>query len=201
MILDRGGNATLRGAPSTVTGGSTILKLIWGGNCFFPGFGDLEPYESWKFRIRSQSVSRVFPDLTPEMLHRTRGTSKTHDHSRLPLTLQPLLFGKKQARGSPKKARVFLFAEPLKSLEKKGETHKAHKKAVAVSKEKNPSSVPEGAANFPAAVFLAGKCPNLGRDSMSCCQKIGENCPAALNFARKLFQQGISESHSLLEFS
>ena len=35
------------------------------------------------------------------------------------LTLQPLLFWKKQGF-SLKKARVFLFAEPLKSLEKKG---------------------------------------------------------------------------------
>ena len=40
------------------------------------------------------------------------------------------------------------------------------KQAVAVSEEKS-SSVPEGAANFPAAVFLAGKCPILGRDSIS----------------------------------
>ena len=36
------------------------------------------------------------------------------------------------------------------------------------------SSVPEGAANFPAAGVLAGKCPNLGRDGISCCWKIGE---------------------------
>ena len=39
------------------------------------------------------------------------------------LTLQPLLFWKKQ--GQPRKKQgVFLFAEPLKSLETKGETHK-----------------------------------------------------------------------------
>ena len=42
------------------------------------------------------------------------------------LTLQALLFWKKQGF-SPKKARVFLFAEPLKSLEKEGKTHKKSK--------------------------------------------------------------------------
>ena len=48
------------------------------------------------------------------------------------LTLQPLLFWKR-ARESPKKARVFLFAEPPKSLEKKGRTHK---KAREIGKRK-----------------------------------------------------------------
>ena len=42
------------------------------------------------------------------------------------------------------------------------------------SQRRKSSSVPEGEANFPAAIFLAGKCPNLGRDSISCCRKIGE---------------------------
>ena len=38
----------------TVLGGSAILKLIWEGNLlYFPGFGDLQPYETWKFRICS----------------------------------------------------------------------------------------------------------------------------------------------------
>ena len=41
----------------------------------FPGFGDLQPYETWKFRICTESVSRVFPDFAPEMLNRTRSTS------------------------------------------------------------------------------------------------------------------------------
>ena len=49
-----------------------------------------------------------------------------------PLTLQPLLFWKKQGK-IRKKARVFLFAEPLKSLEKEGKTHK---KAREVGKRK-----------------------------------------------------------------
>ena len=60
------------------TGGSAILKFIWGGILlYFPGFGDLQPYETWKFRICSESVSGVFPDFAPEMLNRTRGTAKT----------------------------------------------------------------------------------------------------------------------------
>ena len=39
------------------------------------------------------------------------------------------------------------------------------------SRRRKSSSVPEGAAYFPAAVFLAGKCPNLGRHSISRCRK------------------------------
>ena len=68
-------------------------------------------------------------------------------------------------------------------------------------RRRKSSSVPEGAVNSLAAVFLAGKCPNLGRDSISCCRKIGEIFPAASKFAGKPFQQGISDSHSLLKFS
>ena len=46
---------------------------------------------------------------------------------RPPLTLQSLLFFGKSKGFSPKKARVFFFAEPLKSLEKRGKTHKKSK--------------------------------------------------------------------------
>ena len=48
------------------------------------------------------------------------------------LTLQSLFFWKKQGF-FPQKARVFLFAEPLKSLEKRGKTHK---KAREIGKRK-----------------------------------------------------------------
>ena len=61
---------SMRGGPSKEgkgtnrTGGSTILKLIWGGNLlYFAGFRNLQPYETWKFRICSESVTRVSPDL------------------------------------------------------------------------------------------------------------------------------------------
>ena len=30
---------------------------------------------------------------------------------------------------------------------------------------------PKAGADFPAAIFVAGKCPNLGRDNISCCRK------------------------------
>ena len=44
--------------------GSTMLRLVWGGSLlYFPGFGNLQPYEASKFRICSESVSGVFPDL------------------------------------------------------------------------------------------------------------------------------------------
>ena len=43
------------------------------------------------------------------------------------------------------------------------------------SQRRKFSSVPAGAASLPAAVFLAGKCRNLGRDSISRCRKIGES--------------------------
>ena len=38
----------------------------------------------------------------------------------------------------------------------------------------NPGAFPKARANLPAAIFFAGKCPNLGRDSISRCRKIGE---------------------------
>ena len=40
------------------------------------------------------------------------------------LTLQPLFFLRKTAGETLEKARVLLFAEPLKSLERKAKTHK-----------------------------------------------------------------------------
>ena len=36
------------------------------------------------------------------------------------------------------------------------------------SQWRKSTSVPEGEADLPAAIFLAGKCPNLGRDSILC---------------------------------
>ena len=55
------------------------------------------------------------------------------------------------------------------------------------SRRRKSSSVPEGAANFPAAVFLAGECPNLGRDSISCCRKIGEEFSSSVEICPKTF--------------
>ena len=58
------------------------------------------------------------------------------------------------------------------------------------SRRRKSSSVPAGAATFPAAVFLAGKCPNLGRDSISRCRKIGESSSSSVEICRKTFPAG-----------
>ena len=50
-------------------------------------------------------------------------------------------------------------------------------------------------------IILGGKCPNLDRDCIRCCRKSVKNFSSASKFAGKLYQQGISDSHSLLEFS
>ena len=59
------------------------------------------------------------------------------------------------------------------------------------------SSVPEGGADFPAA----GQCPTLAGIVFRAAGKSGNDFPAASTFAGKPFQQGNSDSHSLLEFS
>ena len=53
-----------------------------------------------------------------------------------------------------------------------------------------PAALPQVRANFPAAVFLAGKCPNLGRDSISRCRKIGESFSSSVEICRKTFPAG-----------
>ena len=75
------------------------------------------------------------------------------------------------------------------------------RKAVVVAEANIQERVPEGGPDFPAAIFLAGKSPNPGRDSISCCRKIGEEFSSSVEIYQKTFQQGISDSHSLLEFS
>ena len=55
------------------------------------------------------------------------------------------------------------------------------------SQRRKSRSVPEGGADFPAAIFLAGKCPNLGRDSTLCCRKIGEEFSSRVKRCRKTF--------------
>ena len=63
-------------------------------------------------------------------------TLKSASPSPPPLTLQTLLFWKKQGF-FPKKARVFLFAEPLKSLEKEGKTKEKARKIGKQKKQGN----------------------------------------------------------------
>ena len=54
--------------------------------------------------------------------------------SRRPWPSNPSFFWRKKAKETPKNARVFLFAEPLKSLEKKGKTQR---KAREIGKRNN----------------------------------------------------------------
>ena len=63
------------------------------------------------------------------------------------------------------------------------------------------SSVPAGAANFPAAVSLPESAQTLAGIAFRAAGKSGNNFPAASKFAGKPFQQGISDRNSLLEFS
>ena len=55
------------------------------------------------------------------------------------------------------------------------------------SQRRKPRSVPEGGADFPAAIFLAGNSPNLGRDSISCRRKIGAGFSSSVEICRKTF--------------
>ena len=53
------------------------------------------------------------------------------------------------------------------------------------SQRRKSRSVPEGGADFPAAIFLFGKCPNLGRDSTWRCRTIGEYFSSSVELCRK----------------
>ena len=86
-----------------------------------------------------------------------------------------------------------------KSTENKKHAHKNESKTLFAQKDsrrlwrsrrRKSSSVPAVAANFPAAVFLAGKCPNLGRDSISRCRKIAESLSSSVGICRKTFPAG-----------
>ena len=59
-------------------------------------------------------------------------------------------------------------------------------------------SVPEGGPIFQQYDFLAGKCPNLGRDSLSCCRRIGEEFSSGVEICRKTLPARNLDSHSLL---
>ena len=77
-------------------------------------------------------------------------------------------------------------------------SEKPKKVKVAISEEKIQER-PEGEAGS-SSHFLAGKCPNRGRDSISCCQKIGKYYfSSSVEILPE--KQGISDSHSLLGFS
>ena len=53
------------------------------------------------------------------------------------------------------------------------------------SQRRKSRSVPKGRTDCPAAIFFPGKCPNLGRDSIWCCRKIGEESSSSVEICRK----------------
>ena len=60
------------------------------------------------------------------------------------------------------------------------------KKAVAVSEERIQER-PRRQGRLSSSYFLAGKRPNLCRDSMSCCRRIGEDFSSRVRICRKIF--------------
>ena len=75
-------------------------------------------------------------------------------------------------------------------------------KAVAVSEEKeNPAAFPKARPIFQQPFSLPESAQILAGIAFHAAGKSVRNFPAASKFARKLFQQGTSDSHSLLEFS
>ena len=69
--------------------------------------------------------------------------------------------------------------------------------ADAVSETSNPGVFPKAGRIFQQRFFL----PENAQTLAGMASRAGKNFPAASRFARKPFQQGISDSHSLLEFS
>ena len=65
--------------------------------------------------------------------------------------------------------------------------HQENSRRLWRSRRRKSSSVPEGGADLPAAICLAGKCPNLGRDSISRCRKIRESFSSSVESCRKMF--------------
>ena len=50
------------------------------------------------------------------------------------------------------------------------------------------------------SIFVVGKCPNLGRDSISCSQKVGEKFSSSVKLCRKTLP-AVSDNRSLLKIS
>ena len=65
----------------------------------------------------------------------------------------------------------------------------------------NPAAFPKAGPIFQQPFSLPENAQTLAGIAFRAAGKSGNNFPAASKFARKLFQQGISDSRSLLEFS
>ena len=65
----------------------------------------------------------------------------------------------------------------------------------------NPGAFPKAWPIFQPPFYLPESAQNLAGITFRAAGQSGKNFPAASKFAGKLFQQGSSDSHSLLEFS
>ena len=74
------------------------------------------------------------------------------------------------------------------------------KRAVEVSKE-NPGTFPKAGPIFQQPFSLPENAQTLAGIAFRAAGKLVNHFPAASKFAGRFFQQGISDSHSLLEFS
>ena len=68
------------------------------------------------------------------------------------------------------------------------------------SQKRKSRSIPEGKADFPAKFSLPENVQTLAGIAFCAAGKSVKNFPAASKVAGELFQQGILDSHSLLEF-
>ena len=111
---------------------TTLQTLFWGERCLQNQGNNVRKvkrircfFEQWRCIAWQRWFSAMRPKVLGKGLFRTKKTTVLESVvfccGRSALTLQSLLFWKKQGF-FPKKARVFLFAEPLKSLEKRGKT-------------------------------------------------------------------------------
>ena len=132
-----------------------------------------QPIPEWERNFGSWPQTQIAASLNPLRFDNRKPNPPlfTGHLSSSTLTLQPLLFWQKQGF-SPKKARVFLFAEPLKSLEKEGKTHKKARKIGKQKKQGNRKKKNKEKrrvreiANPQAAIAELG--PPGGRKSQNC---------------------------------
>ena len=87
-----------------------------------------------------------------------------------------------------------LFCDPVAVFQK-------NSRRLWQSQRRKSTSVPEGGADFQQPFSLPENAQTLAGIAFRAAGKSVRNFRAALKFARKRFQQGISDSHSLLEFS
>ena len=68
-------------------------------------------------------------------------------------------------------------------------------------REENPGAFPKAVPIFQQPFSLSENAQTLAGTTLGAARESVKTSPAALKFAGKLFQQGISDSHGLLQFS